>query len=204
MRSLLVLIIHLLLIKPVYGQLEGKKWKIESFQLIASDTITLYHIDSTTTRWPWLKSFSVEYFGDHTYQSTNTSNTIDVGNWAFVDNTGLTIDGDTIKFRLVSPSRIQYIGSVQTYNQLQELVTATTLTTLFGEETCSDPVSIRSGLWDDPTIWSCGRIPTVNDRVTIKHQVLVSSNYEAKAFNVLYTSSGQLELKPGAQLVLSQ
>lgn len=65
--------------------------------------------------------------------------------------------------------------------------------------------SEKSGSWNDPTVWCCGRIPTLTDLVIIypKHQVIISDN-TAKAKNIKleipqselkYTVGGLLQIQ---------
>lgn len=51
--------------------------------------------------------------------------------------------------------------------------------------------SVKDGRWDDPTTWSCGRIPKAGDVVTIGHVVSVPASYTGAAKMIRY-SSGKL------------
>lgn len=64
--------------------------------------------------------------------------------------------------------------------------------------------SVRSGSWDDPTIWSCGRVPRQTDTPIISagHSVSVTGA-EAAAKRVTFRSGAKLVIPAGGQLRLS-
>ncbi len=65
--------------------------------------------------------------------------------------------------------------------------------------TCTQVISISSGDWNDINTWSCGRIPTANDEVTINgHTISISGNGFAK--NVTKKSGGMINITTGANL----
>jgi hypothetical protein len=39
---------------------------------------------------------------------------------------------------------------------------------------CTQMVSVKTGAWNDPTVWSCNRIPTSTDNVTIENGHIVT------------------------------
>lgn len=41
-------------------------------------------------------------------------------------------------------------------------------------------LTIRAGNWTDPATWECGRVPTINDEVYLKHEVQVNANGSTK------------------------
>jgi|GEM_PF-6840886 len=49
-----------------------------------------------------------------------------------------------------------------------------------------DMITLKAGNWSDPTVWSCGRIPSIVDAVTINHPVTVPANYTAFAQRVTF------------------
>lgn len=63
--------------------------------------------------------------------------------------------------------------------------------------------TIKSGLWNDPSVWFCGRIPTENDDVIIKspHTVTVPVGYTAKA-SMFYTEQAAVLDVPNGAYVL--
>lgn len=50
---------------------------------------------------------------------------------------------------------------------------------------CTVMSSINNGLWNDPNTWSCGRIPDINDIVTVGHNVVISGNGVCKNINYI-------------------
>lgn len=53
---------------------------------------------------------------------------------------------------------------------------------------CASMYSLRTGNWNDPATWSCGRVPVGTDVITIKptHTVSIPATYTAKAQRVVY------------------
>ncbi|GAB4041679.1 choice-of-anchor Q domain-containing protein [Spirosoma gilvum] len=64
--------------------------------------------------------------------------------------------------------------------------------------------TISPGLWTDPAIWSCGRVPLPTDSVWLKHVVSLPSNYQAQAMQVRYDIGQQLLFDTGSQLTINQ
>lgn len=58
---------------------------------------------------------------------------------------------------------------------------------------CLSMYTVKSGLWSDPTVWSCSRVPTSADVVQIKHIVTLPSNIIATA--------KQVNIDPGQSLL---
>lgn len=55
--------------------------------------------------------------------------------------------------------------------------------------------TVKTGLWTDPTIWSCNRVPASSDVVQIKHPVTIPVN------TVVFVK--QIRLDPGKKLIYS-
>lgn len=66
---------------------------------------------------------------------------------------------------------------------------------------CTTMYTVKIGSWDDPTVWSCNRLPTQTDLVTVGHQVTIPNGFIAKALQVNYTVGGQLAINPTGQLL---
>ena len=60
--------------------------------------------------------------------------------------------------------------------------------------------TIKAGSWDDPTVWSCNRLPIITDSVQIKHAITVQTNYIAKVLSIRYDTGGQLAVSSGAAI----
>ena len=59
--------------------------------------------------------------------------------------------------------------------------------------TCGIMSSVKSGNWNDPTVWSCDRIPMFDDTVIISptHTVTIPATFKADGFNL--TIKGTLQ-----------
>ncbi len=64
-------------------------------------------------------------------------------------------------------------------------------------------VSLRDGNWNDPTVWSCGCIPTATDAVQVRHVITVPTAYQANAFRVYINGAARLTYGLGGRLVLT-
>jgi hypothetical protein len=60
-------------------------------------------------------------------------------------------------------------------------------------------ISVKTGAWNDPTVWSCNRIPTATDNITIETGHIVT--VPAGAFQVKnITEKGTLTLAQSGTL----
>ena len=65
-------------------------------------------------------------------------------------------------------------------------------------------MAVKAGAWNDPTVWSCNRVPAATDAVTVKHIVTMPAGYLANAKSLLldtngkllYDATGRLQLNP--------
>ncbi|GAB3943827.1 hypothetical protein GCM10028805_10610 [Spirosoma harenae] len=64
--------------------------------------------------------------------------------------------------------------------------------------------TLRNGSWDDPTVWSCNRVPTAGDQVQLNHVLSVPNGFAAKALIISYQASAQLNVGPGATIQINQ
>ncbi|WP_460964374.1 LamG domain-containing protein [Spirosoma litoris] len=64
-------------------------------------------------------------------------------------------------------------------------------------------VSLRNGSWNDPTVWSCGCIPTATDAVQVRHIITVPSAYQANALRVYVNGAAHLTYGLGGRLALT-
>ncbi|GAB3708729.1 hypothetical protein GCM10027592_44210 [Spirosoma flavus] len=64
--------------------------------------------------------------------------------------------------------------------------------------------TLRDGSWNDPTIWSCGRVPDLIDLVELNHAISVPMNYTAKALTIRYGTGARITFGSGATLRLKQ
>jgi len=61
--------------------------------------------------------------------------------------------------------------------------------------------TLKSGSWQDPTVWSCNRVPTSSDVVHLRHNVSILTNYVAHARHVVYDIPVMLAWASGARLL---
>jgi hypothetical protein len=67
---------------------------------------------------------------------------------------------------------------------------------------CTVMQTVKAGSWDDPTVWSCGRLPIATDAVLVRHAVSVAVGYTAYAKTISFDSSGRLNWGVSAKLLL--
>ncbi|RYF78518.1 MAG: hypothetical protein EOO39_01235 [Cytophagaceae bacterium] len=60
--------------------------------------------------------------------------------------------------------------------------------------------TVKTGLWNDATVWSCNCIPATTDAVLIKHTVRIPASYTGYTKRIFYEGAGQLQLS-GASVV---
>jgi hypothetical protein len=58
--------------------------------------------------------------------------------------------------------------------------------------------TIAAGNWNDPNTWSCGKVPTYNDPVSIGHIISVSGTGFCK--NITYKLGGKVDVLGGGIL----
>ncbi|WP_223834279.1 putative Ig domain-containing protein [Spirosoma profusum] len=68
---------------------------------------------------------------------------------------------------------------------------------------CTQMVTVKAGPWNDPTVWSCGRIPVNTDVVTISHAVSLPASYQGQALRVIYNTTGRLLFNTDSRLRLN-
>jgi predicted extracellular nuclease len=69
--------------------------------------------------------------------------------------------------------------------------------------TCLAMTTVKAGAWNDPTVWSCNRVPTATDNVTVKHSVTMPAGYLANAKKMLLDANGKLTYALTARLLLN-
>lgn len=72
-------------------------------------------------------------------------------------------------------------------------------------EVCSNLIeSIKSGNWNDPTVWSCGIIPNMNSKVIINtgHTVSISIGDQGNCLNLETKNGSILNVPNGAKLIV--
>lgn len=69
------------------------------------------------------------------------------------------------------------------------------------QSSCTGMASVKDGNWNDPTVWSCGRLPTAADPVQIRHRVTLPTSYTAQAQRIRIDTGKRL-IYAGGQLKL--
>lgn len=59
---------------------------------------------------------------------------------------------------------------------------------------CTSLYTLKTGNWNDITVWSCGRLPVPTDIVTIKagHLITIPATYTANAKSVIFEAGGKI------------
>lgn len=68
--------------------------------------------------------------------------------------------------------------------------------------TCPAMTTTKAGAWNDPTVWSCNRVPTATDAVTIGHTVTVPGGVTSNALKISYGAGGKLSFDAGSKIRL--
>ncbi len=82
------------------------------------------------------------------------------------------------------------------------LVSGTAIVTV-PQVLCGTMFTLKAGLWTDPAVWSCNRIPISTDEVEVRHVVTIPAGI-ANAKRVQYTAGGKIIYESGGRLLLSQ
>jgi PKD repeat protein/glucose/arabinose dehydrogenase len=64
--------------------------------------------------------------------------------------------------------------------------------------------TLKTGNWNDPTVWSCNRIPNSTDAVQLNHIVSIPNQFTASASKVTFSGGTKLLVGTNAKLKLSQ
>ena len=70
---------------------------------------------------------------------------------------------------------------------------------------CTNMYTQKTGNWNDITVWSCNRIPTNADIITVKqnHNITIPASYTGNAKNVIYETGGKIIEGANSKLCLS-
>jgi hypothetical protein len=88
--------------------------------------------------------------------------------------------------------------------------TPTVSTTYAGPNTFNTPTSctsmftLKNGLWNDPSVWSCNRLPTNLDVVTIKNVITVPTGYNAQSLSIIYDQAPTIIFQQPTSLDLAK
>ncbi|WP_461082552.1 leucine-rich repeat domain-containing protein [Spirosoma flavus] len=62
----------------------------------------------------------------------------------------------------------------------------------------------KDGNWFDSTVWSCGKVPTLKDYVTIRNTVTLPGSLSGQSRKIIYTNSGRLRYGGTGKLRIGQ
>ncbi|CAN5639543.1 hypothetical protein BH09BAC4_BH09BAC4_04240 [soil metagenome] len=62
--------------------------------------------------------------------------------------------------------------------------------------------TVKTGNWNDPTVWNVNRLPQPGDRARLKHAVTIPASYPAFVTSLLYDPAGRLLYNAGGRLQL--
>ncbi|MBD2699020.1 Ig-like domain repeat protein [Spirosoma sp. BT702] len=125
----------------------------------------------------------------------------------------LSVNGLPLGLSFVSPNTITGVPSTTLGTPYNVTVTAVdpggqSVSTTFqlnvvNPNGCVSMYSVKVGVWSDPTVWSCNRVPLSTDVVTVNHAVSLPASYEGFAQRLLYSAGGRLIFGSGSRLRLS-
>ncbi|MBD2702666.1 fibronectin type III domain-containing protein [Spirosoma sp. BT702] len=123
--------------------------------------------------------------------------------WITLDNLMSTSSlGYTIINGLASGTTYEWqIRTICSASESSDFTTISTSYSRFQTLTpCPIMYTIQTGLWNDPSTWSCNRIPTSDDAVQIKHAVIIPASYIANARRINYDAGKAVKYGTDARL----
>ena len=102
-----------------------------------------------------------------------------------------TGDGNYIVFKMVGNPSMRSRATIDDI-VVSEIVNYTNVFT------CEN---IGGGYWNDPSYWSAGTLPTMNDNVIINGEAIIPSGYLAEANSVEFAENGTLHIENDGQLM---
>lgn len=63
--------------------------------------------------------------------------------------------------------------------------------------------TLKTGNWDDPTVWSGNRVPNSSDRLQLNHVITIPANSVAHGLQVVFKNGIKLQYGQSAQLLLA-
>lgn len=209
LRKLLIIIVFL----PVsvhaqsvinWNNLYDKSWRKEEVLFIQSDrTITLYKRGQSSIK--NYDSVIATYKIDGTKEGFNFEGKPFQGNWEMIDNNHILSKGDSKPAKVIVLTNNEFVVQINQiykspYTNEEKQIILQTKYSFF--DPCSIFESLRSGNWNDQTIWTCQKIPRAIDKVliNINHRITIPENFVAHAQTL--AQKGKLEMRQNARLVL--
>lgn len=129
---------------------------------------------------------------------TNTSTNGSQYLWSFGDNTTDTQFSPIKTFSSAGGTFNVKLRTTNTCGNFNEITKTVTIS-------CTQMYTVKSGNWNDATVWSCGRIPTSQDNVTIKatHNVYLNPNQSGYCKNIATELNSVLNIPQSAKMYLN-
>lgn len=205
MKAVILLVCLFVGITTSRAQILARKWKIQSMVINSDNNVmTLYHRDSVRNKLPFLRPVEVEYFSNNTYRAINSLNIVDSGNWRQINSSLILIDGDTVSYSFRSESNLIYEELIPTYRLSGDMILGKLITSFIPSDICNYNITLKSGVWNDPEIWYCGRVPLITDIVQLNHVVTVPQGYAAKAQRLIHGFDSFLKMSNKSTLLLAK
>ena len=189
----------------------GKTWIYSKVIIIyQQDSLVVFDADSNRNHW-YMARVSMRFNVDHTYNGKDINGNPQNGTWSMPTLQTIVVDTDTNQVISVAPHQFSTKGLMRYRDSVTDVTG--TLYTVFSvvPQPIGSCVTIQSGDWTNPSIWSCGRAPTENDNVIIQntHTVLLSSTMpEATCLNLeilgTFSMQGSSILINGNRIVVDQ
>ncbi|SFF09243.1 hypothetical protein [Spirosoma endophyticum] len=194
----------------VWDKLYSKRWRLDESSVLRPNnpdkgTLVLYSRGNFSRM--NLDNRQMYFNEDGTGSGSDVEGNAFSRTWKFEGNNGLWAEGDRRPAEVVKLTDRELILQVKQtykspYTNEEEFLIAQDKYVLY--DPCAVYESLRSGDWNDPTLWTCQQIPTINNKVQINknHKVVVPDNYTAYAQTL--RQNGKLNLKQNAKLVLGK
>ncbi|MBD2700492.1 hypothetical protein IC229_07590 [Spirosoma sp. BT702] len=193
----------------------------------ASPTASLSAIGTGSVRWSTgatTASISVSTAGTYSVTLTNasgcsaTASTMVSGNVSSVSinpsSATLTcatpaasltaVGAGTVRWSTGATTSTISVSIAGTYSVTLTNASGCTTTASATVATSSRPIlnTVKNGNWNDPTTWSCGRIPVAGDIAVIQHLVTVPASYTGSALIIRYSAGGKVIYGAGSKIRL--
>ncbi len=153
-----------------------------------------FYVDANSTRLSW----SEQYPSSGSY--IIRYRTIDTADWMMMPS---TISSFYILTGLISQTNYEWQVALQC---TPNYASGFSPSQYFSQTPyCNNAISTtQNGDWNNPTMWSCNRVPLPTDDVQVLHQVMIPDRGTGRALRVRYGPDGLLRFSTGARLLLGQ
>ncbi len=120
--------------------------------------------------------------------------------------TNLTTGATTFSLTLSTPGTFtltpQSIGLAVANACGAGQVSGSAVVTVLPGAACASMQTVKAGSWDDPAVWSCGRIPLVSDPILIGHAITLPTGYVAHVRKISFAVNGKASYSTNARLLM--